>query len=357
MRIPRLVMTLGAGLLVSVCAATGAQAAPAVGQESSDGVLITAYAARVMDVAPGQAAADLALQHNAFHYLQSLQRAGDTAWYDNKDATMHVYGPPSGSPPPAAIAADVKFDAEPYKQTPYAGITAPVSCGTSAYEYCTPVEGGARVSESGVGDCTAGPIVEDYSHVDEYMITAGHCDISGDTVLHQPFTSLLWPSLYSCAVGNATVTVDAPWTGYDIAVEPASTGTCGGMAPYIHDWQFGTDIPQQGAVTAAVGEVVCHRGITSLYACGTVIAAGVPTTIGPYSDGHDYSIQNTDQICMYGAPGDSGGTVSDATYPGAITGTMLSAGPDPYCGGTDTISIEQQIFTILNLHGVYVVGG
>jgi hypothetical protein len=228
-------------------------------------------------------------------------------------------------------------------------------CSRVANEYCSPVEGGSRIS-SNVGECTAGPILSDYNG-NTYMATAGHCIIEGDTVPHRSFTSYTWPGLSLCNVGNATVTVDAPWVGYDIAIEPASTGTCGGMTPYIHDWEFGTNIPQQGAVNAAKGEVVCHRGVTSLYACGTVRATGVESLIGPYSNGNSYWIKNTDQICMYGAHGDSGGTVSDSTYPGAITGTYLAVGSEASCGGTDTISFEQQIFTILSIHGLYVLGG
>jgi hypothetical protein len=103
--------------------------------------------------------------------------------------------------------------------------------------------------------------------------------------------------------------------------------------------------------------VVCHRGITSLYACGVVKETDVESYISGYSNGNSYWIKNTDRICMYGAKGDSGGTVSDSTYPGAITGTYLAVGPDAECGGTDTISIEQQIFAILSIHNLYVLEG
>jgi hypothetical protein len=339
---------------IAVSVTSEAYAASSGALESPAGVIETGYAAELMGVSTQQASADLALQHDALGYVQALQQSGDDVEYDNADATLHVYGQPSPATAPASVADRVVFESRPFQQTPFTGTATPAGCDTSADEYCSPVEGGVRVTD--VDECTAGPILSDY-YGNTYMAVAGHCAIDGDSIPDQPFTSLTWPGLSKCNVGNSTVSVDAPWIGYDIAIEPASTGTCGGMTPYIHDWEFGTNIPQQGAVNAAKGEVVCHRGITSLYACGVVQVADVESHIGPYSNGNSYWIKNTDRICMYGAPGDSGGTVSDSTYPGAITGTMLAVGSEPKCGGADTLSIEQQIFAILSIHNLYVLEG
>lgn len=122
------------------------------------------------------------------------------------------------------------------------------------------------------------------------------------------------------------------WSGYDAAITPI-TG-CGGVIPYYHDWEFGTDTHMEGAVnTQFVGEYVCHYGVTSLYACGTIRAVNVPSVIN-YESGK-YSVQETDQVCGYAASGDSGGPVTDGTYTGDATGITLAVGPEPSCGGTN----------------------
>jgi hypothetical protein len=124
----------------------------------------------------------------------------------------------------------------------------------------------------------------------------------------------------------------------------------------IHNWINGVNTHQEGATnTQYVGEYVCHWEVTSLHQCGTIRAVNVPTAINYADTGSgEWTIQQTDQVCGYAAPGDSGGPVTDGTYQGDATGLLLAAGPQPSCGGTNTIWIEQRIFAVLNLFNVYV---
>jgi hypothetical protein len=128
------------------------------------------------------------------------------------------------------------------------------------------------------------------------------------------------------------------------------------VTPYIHNWETGVNTHQEGATnTQFVGEYVCHWGITSLHQCGTEVATNVSTEINYEASGSGkWSIKETDQVCGYGASGDSGGPVTDGTYKGDATGLLLAVGPDNACGGTKTLWIEQRIFAALNLFGVYV---
>jgi len=274
---------------------------------------------------------------------------------------VHVYEPPSAAASntfasaqaPAAATTHVVLDATPHEQTPITTPAPAESCGD--YAFCSPIEGGSWLS-SYAGNCAAGPIASD-SYGNWYMLGAGHCDILGSSVLPGPIGSVRWPGLTNCNVGNPTVSVDAPWTGVDILIEPAHNApspNCNGMTPYLRNWRINRDILQQGAVKAVDGEVVCHYGWQPpYYSCGAVLATNVISEeVEP--NGAVYPVHNTDQICMFGRGGDSGGTVSDATYPGAITGTVLLGGAYSGCAGGN-YEAEQQIYEILGLHGLYVV--
>ncbi|HLM85862.1 MAG TPA: S1 family peptidase [Solirubrobacteraceae bacterium] len=311
-------------------------------------------ASSVMGVSTAQAAEDLEIQHAAFHAIGELIEAGDQVWFDNQTATVHVYGT-STVQIPEAITNHIVYDTTPPN---FPASTKPMdvlSCGTSAKEYCSPLEAGVRLAHTFPGNpeadyCTAGFMVRSDSTGAPYMLTAGHCAGGGTTFYSSSFTTKTWPKKHTCDVGEP-VTGDAPWGGYDVAMMPV-TG-CAGVIPYYHDWEFGTDTHVEGAInTQFVGEYVCHYGITSLYACGTIRAADVPSIV--VDEGLEWEIYETDQVCGYAAPGDSGSPVTDGTYTFAATGLISAGGPSPSCGGTDTFWIEQRIFAALNIFGVYV---
>lgn len=46
-----------------------------------------------MGVSVTQAAEDLAVQHEAHQTIADLMDAGDTVWFDNNTATIHLCGP------------------------------------------------------------------------------------------------------------------------------------------------------------------------------------------------------------------------------------------------------------------------
>jgi hypothetical protein len=311
-------------------------------------------ASSVMGVSTAQAAEDLEVQHAAFHTIGELTEAGDNVWFDNQTATVHIYGSVTSVAIPASVASHVVYDTTLHSFPARTTVTTAASCGTSRLteDYCSPLEGGGKIDHmSGAksGECSVGFMVRSYSGT-PYIITAAHCVTWGTTFYTNSFTSEIWPGLKECEVGSPVSGISA-WSGYDAAISPI-TG-CEGVTPYIHNWETGANIHQEGATnTQYVGEYVCHFGVTSLYACGTIVAVNVPSVI-KYETG-EYAIKETDQVCGYAAPGDSGGPVTDGTYTGDATGITLAVGPEPKCGGTDTLWIEQRIFAVLNLFDVYV---
>lgn len=311
------------------------------------------YAAEVMGVSTSQAAEDLAVQHASFHTIGELVNAGDQVWFDNNTATIHVYGTVTTSMP-STVASHIVHDTTPHSFPASKTVMTADSCGTSrkTEDFCSPMEAGEKIDhQSGAkgSECTAGFMVRDYSG-NPYMLTAAHCVLWGTTFFENPFYTYTWPSRSECQPGPWVGGI-SPWSGYDAAITPING--CGGVIPYYHDWEFGTDTHMEGATnTQYVGEYVCHFGVTSLYACGTMRAVNVSTTI-KYESG-EYSIKETDQVCGYAAPGDSGGPVTDGTYTGDATGILLAAGSESSCGGTNTLWTEQRIFADLNLFNVYV---
>ena len=312
-------------------------------------------AAVAMGVSTGQAAEDLAVQHDAFHTIGELIQAGDRVWFDNQTATVHLYGPAVSVTISPSIASHIVHD-EALHTTPVGSTTERAdSCGTSrkTEDYCSPAESGEKLDhQSGAKgtECTAGFMVRDYSsNHNPYLITAAHCVTWGTTFYENPFYTYTWPGRTECQPGPWVHGI-APWSGYDAAITPI-TG-CGGVTPYIHNFENGVDTHQEGATnTPYVGEYVCHWGVTSLHQCGTELAVNVSTTIN-YESG-EYVIKETNKICGYAAPGDSGGPVTDGTYTGDATGILLASGTSQ-CGPTKTQWTEQRIFAILNQLGVYV---
>jgi hypothetical protein len=309
-------------------------------------------AAKVMGVSTAQAAEDLAVQHEAFHTIGELIEAGDHVWFDNQDATIHVFGPATSVAVPDAVAEHIVHDAT---QRSFPGTTATAeatSCGNTTYEYCSPLEAGSlirKVNGGSSGYCTAGFFVRDYSN-NPYVLSAAHCSTWGTTFYTNSFTSDTWPGYIFCEVGP-WVTGVSPWSGYDAALEPIASG-CGGMIAYYHNWWAGTDTHVQGATnTQFVGEYVCHVGVTTYFQCGTILAVNVTSNIA-YETG-TYGIKETDQVCGYANHGDSGGPVADGTYKEVATGIMLAAGTYSGCAGGN-LWIEQRIFADLNLFHVYV---
>jgi hypothetical protein len=309
-------------------------------------------AASVMGVSTAQAAEDLSVQHDAFHTIGELIEAVDHVWFDNLDATIHVFGPATSVAVPSSIADHIVRDAALRGFPETKNVAEAATCGNTTYEYCTPMEAGLYIQKINGGPgsfCTAGFLVRDYSGT-SYLLTAAHCSTWGTTFYTNSFTSDTWPGFTYCEVGP-WVTGISPWSGYDAAIEPLGSG-CGGMIPYYHDWSSGADTHVQGATnTQYVGEYVCHSGVTTHFQCGTIFAVNVTSNIA-YETG-TYGIKETDQICGYANHGDSGGPVADGTYKEVATGTLLGAGPRAACAGGN-FWIEQRIFASLNLFHVYV---
>jgi hypothetical protein len=318
-------------------------------------------AARVMEVSDEKAAEDLVVQHEAFHTIGKLMEAGDTVWFDNRSATVHVHGPAVAVAIPSSLDGHIVHDAQEPSLSAPTTVAKAASCGTSrsTEEFCTPVEAGEKIKHvigggGPSGYCTAGFMVRDYSG-NPYILTAAHCTIWGTTFYENPFTSKTWPGLAKCEL-TPWVHGVSPWSGYDAAIIPLAG--CGGMIPYLHNWETGVDTHQEGATnTPFVGEYVCHWGLSvkSLHACGTERSVDVPSNINYEETGSGvWTIQHTDVVCGYVVGGDSGGPVTDGTYTGDATGTVLAAGPDSTCGSTKTFWIEQRIFASLGLFNVYV---
>jgi hypothetical protein len=355
--------------ILLVALASDAQAATdtetlarALGVSTAQAEVESSTAANAMGVSRSQATEDLVVQHEAFQTIGEMIETGSQVWFDNKTATVHVYRPSTSVTIPAAVASHVVNEAAPRTFPASSTVGKAAGCGTSrsSEEFCSPIEAGEKIKHSisggPKGDCTAGFMVRDYSG-NPYILTAGHCSIWGTTFYENPFTSKAWPGLMNCTVGP-WVHGASPWSGYDAAIMPV-TG-CEGVIPYIHNWETGVDTHQEGATdTQFVGEYVCHWGLStkSLHACGTIFAVNVPSKINYSKTGSgEWTIQQTDQICAYGQPGDSGGPVTDGTYTGDATGIMLAFGTDfTDCPqGNGALIIEQRIFTVLGLFNVYV---
>lgn len=319
------------------------------------------YAAHVMNVSPEQAATDLAVQHEAFHGISELIEAGYHVWFDNQNATIHVYGTTAPASVPASVAQHVVYDDSIPSTSGNASPVYAASCGTSreTEEYCSPAQPGGRIEhDSGGynGYCTAGFFVRDYSNY-PYLLTAAHCAIYGTTFFENAFTSKLWPSLKRCELGSPVMGV-SPWSGLDVALMPIVSSTCEGAIPYIHNWETGINTHQEGATnTQYKGEYVCHWGLStkSLHACGTIFELDVPTKINYADSGSgEWTIQETDRVCGYAHPGDSGGPVTDGTYTGDATGLLLGYGTYGGCPNNGAEFIEQRIFAALNAFHVYI---
>jgi hypothetical protein len=332
-------------LLALVATAQAATAAPESSKEAD-------RAASAMGVSTAQAAEDLAVQREAFHTIGELIEAGDHVWFDNQDATIHVFGPDTSVTEASSTADHIVRDAALRTFPGTKTTTEAASCGNTTYEYCGPMEAGSYIRKVNGGlaaGCTAGFLVRDYSGT-SYLLTAAHCATWGTTFYTNSFTSDTWPGVVYCEVGP-WVTGVSGWSGYDSAIEPLGSG-CGGMIPYYHNWASGTDTHVQGATnTQYVGEYVCHSGITTHFQCGTIFAANVVSNI-VFETG-TYGIKETDQVCGYANHGDSGGPVADGTYTEVATGTLISGGPYAGCAGGN-LWTEQRIFASLNLFHVYV---
>jgi hypothetical protein len=354
----RKILMLIVPMLLALGLASNAEAAPTEAETSAwDSPGSVETAAKVIGVSTSQAAEDLTVQHEAHQTIGELIEAGDHVWFDNKTATVHVYGPPTSVAIPSSVANHTVHDATPHSFPAIKIVATADSCGTSrSYEeYCSPLEAGVRIAHHSGGlfvNCTAGFMVRDYSG-NPYMLSAGHCNIWGTTFYENPYTSETWPGLGECQMGPWVHGI-SPWSGYDASITPI-TG-CGGVIPYIHNWETGVNTHQEGATnTPFVGEYVCHWGVTSLHQCGIEVATNVATTVNYGESGSgEWSIKETDQVCGYTAPGDSGGPVTDGTYQGDATGILIAGGPYNPCGGTKTLWIEQRIFADLNLFGVYL---
>lgn len=355
----RKVLVLIVPLLLSLALASNAVAASSEAESNWNSSASAETAAKVMGVSTTQAAEDLTVQHEAHQTIGELIEAGDHVWFDNKTATVHIYGTATSAAVPASVASHIVHDATLHSFPAHKTVTTAESCGTSrSYEeYCSPLEGGVRIAHNSGGlgvNCTAGFMVRDYSsNHNPYILSAGHCNIYGTTFFENGYTSETWPGLQGCEIGPWVHGL-SPWSGYDMSIAPA-TG-CNGVIPYMHNWITGVNTHQEGATnTPYVGEYVCHWGVTSLFQCGTEIATNVSTEINYAESGSGkWWIKETDQVCGYSAPGDSGGPVTDGTYKGDATGILIAGGPDNACGGTNTIWIEQRIFAALNAFGVYV---
>lgn len=345
-------------LLLALGLASYAEAAPTEAESSVwDSPASVETAAKAIGVSTAQAGEDLTVQREAHQTIGEFIEAGDHVWFDNQSATVHVYGPPTSIAIPSSVASHIVHDTTLHSFPAQKIVTVAASCGTSrsSEEYCSPLEPGVRIAhQSGsIGDnCTAGFMVRDSSG-NPYMLSAGHCNIWGTTFYENPYKSRTWPGLEECQMGP-WVHGASPWSGYDASITPIAG--CGGVTPYIHNWETGVNTHQEGATnTPFVGEYVCHWGITSLHQCGTEVAINVSTTINYEDTGSGkWSIKETDQVCGYAAPGDSGGPVTDGTYQGDATGILIGVGPSNSCGGTKTLWTEQRIFADLNMFGVYV---
>jgi hypothetical protein len=309
--------------------------------------------ASALGVSSSQAAADLSVQQLAFTTIQTLIASGDSVWFDDRSAELHIYDPAPGvrvSPSlPADVAAHVVYDqVKPVYQAPDA-TARPVAC-TKKYLGCTPVQDGVEMYRSSpVGKrCTAGWVLEGYSG-GTYMLTAGHCATWGTTWYSNPF-SVNTSAGEECVPG-ASITGNAGWSGHDWAIESLS-GACGGVWGAVHDFKKNEDFLQQGAVQAYVGETVCHYGITTPERCGKVTATNISAVIA-YESGN-YTVQHLDEVCALAQPGDSGGPVSDHTYRGAATGIVIAAGSGSTCNAKGDFFLEGEIFPILEETNTYV---
>jgi hypothetical protein len=316
-------------------------------------------AAKVIGVSTAQAAEDLTVQHEARQTITELMEAGNHVWFDNKTATIHVYGPSTSVAISPSVASHIVHDTTLHVFPARTTETTADSCGTSrSYEeYCSPLQPGVRIDHQSGSinvNCTAGFMVRPYGN-DEvvYMLSAGHCNIWGTTFYENSYTSETWSGLKSCTMGPSTHGI-SPWSGKDMSITQI-TG-CDGVTPYMHNWETGVNTHQEGATNSQyVGEYVCHWGVTSLHQCGTDVATNVESKINYEESGSGtWWIKETDQVCGYAAPGDSGGPVTNGTYPGDATGILIAAGPDDGCGGDDTLWIEQRIFAALNAFDVYI---
>ncbi len=345
-------------LLSVVALANNAEAATSESSAAWDSPESIETAANVIGVSMAQAAEDLAVQHEGHQTITNLMDAGDEVWFDNSTATIHVYGPASPVAIPPVIAEHIVHDTQPHvfpARTPE--LTA-ASCGTSriTQEYCSPLQPGVRISHKSGSyddDCTAGFMVRGYGN-DEiaYMLSAAHCNIYGTTFYENSYTSKLWPAKTNCTMGPWTHGV-SPWSGYDASITQI-TG-CGGVIPYMHNWETGEDTHEEGATNSYVGEYVCHWGVTSLHQCGTEVATNVASTVSYEESGSGkWSIKETNQVCGYAASGDSGGPVTSGTYLGDATGILIAVGPEKKCGGDNTLWVEQRISSVLNLFDVYI---
>lgn len=343
-------------LLLSLALASSAAAASKA-ESNWDSPASAETAAKVMGVSATQAAQDLTVQHEARQIISELIEAGDHVWFDNRNATVHVYGSSASVSIPASVAGHTVHDTTLHGFPAHKVVASADSCGTSrSYEeYCSPLEGGVRIAHNSGGldaNCTAGFMVRDHSN-NPYILSAGHCNIYGTTFFENGYTSETWPGLQGCEIGPWVHGL-SPWSGYDMSIAPV-TG-CNGVTPYMHNWITGVNTHQEGATnTPYVGEYVCHWGITSLFQCGTETSTNVSTRINYAESGSgEWLIRETDQVCGYAAPGDSGGPVTDGTYKGDATGILIATAPDNACGGNKTLWIEQRIFAALNAFGVYV---
>jgi len=318
-------------------------------------------AAEVMQVSQAQAAENLTVQHEAFHTIGKLIEAGDQVWFDNADATIHVYGSTASVAMSTEVARHIVHDAHrrTFPASKVRSTDAAESCGTSrrTEEFCSPMEGGQLITKHipgyGTTECTVGFMVRDSSG-NPYFLTAAHCAAYGTTFYSEPFSTKEWPSGTACELGT-WVSGLAPWTGYDAAIAPVAGCGGEGMSPWMHDWENGHETHQEGAdFTPYVGEAVCHWGITTLYQCGVEQAVDVSTKISYGNIGHEYTIEETDQVCGGGYKGDSGGPVADETYPGDATGIFIAIAVDNKCAPDKTLWTEERIYVPLNAFHVSI---
>lgn len=209
-------------------------------------------AASVMGVSATQAAEDLRVQYDAHQTINDMIEAGDHVWFDNDDATIHVYGHEYTGAIPTSVASHIVHDST-LRVFPASKVVmqADKTCGPTGSEddYCTPLHPAVKIfHESGeiTWGCTAGFMVRDYSN-NPYMLTAGHCAIDGFTFFTNPVYTWSWKKeqKYAVCEPGPWIKGESPWAHHDAAIFPV-TG-CGGVTPYIHNFSTGKDIHQEGA--------------------------------------------------------------------------------------------------------------
>lgn len=130
-------------ILILGFACSAEAAAPESAEPAWNSTAGAEQAAKVMGVSTAQAAEDLAVQHEAFHTIEKLMEAGDNVWFDNKTATIHVYGSAKAAATvaiPSSVSSHIVHDSAPHPSPVSSGPIAKARKGPSKW----PVAFGVR---------------------------------------------------------------------------------------------------------------------------------------------------------------------------------------------------------------------